>query len=521
MASIPLTALHVAQQPDPSENFTRLLALRNQLQNAPIQRQILQQQATAGEQENQQRALTLKDQDTLRTSAKDLDWSQPDTFDKWMQNAQQNGVSPQTLSALALQRAQYKDQLAKTDTSELAAQKETNNQFLGHIDAIKNVKDPTQRAQVAQDQASQVLSNPQLMKRIDPTTQQLLMGMKAGQVVPTDDQLQSFEMGLTDHNAQIEQQLKVAQTGEAISKGKEAGAQTAKLEAEMGAPLPLPADIAEAAGVPQMAGQNVSPAYLKSVREAVDQGNKVVSANGRQLIVDPTGKTVKDLGTAPAVTTFNLQNAASPSDIKDTAQLLASNQMKWSDILAARTPLSQKIAILKEVKAINPDYNSGDFDVEKKVKEAFTSGSYGQQLTAISTSRNHMATFKQTAEALDNGNFLLANKVGNWLGTQFGSDKSTNFNVARSAFAGEVGKAFAGANVGVEDRRDLIEKINNASSWDQLKGYADTADELLAGKQKSLKESYQQGVQAKPNFGDNSTTPKAGGNFWDQFPEHK
>ncbi len=169
-----------------------------------------------------------------------------------------------------------------------------------------------------------------------------------------------------------------------------------------------------------------------------------------------------------------------------------------------RVPPAQKDLFLRNLSAAYPDFNQGTFAVAKKEQTAFTSGSQGQQLTAIGTARNHMQTFKDTAAALDNGDFLKANQVGNYLGMQFGSDKATNFNVARSAFAGEVGKAFAGANVGVSDRQELIDKINAASSPAQLKGYADTADALLAGKQKSLKESYDQGIQGKPNFGGGS-----------------
>jgi hypothetical protein len=170
-----------------------------------------------------------------------------------------------------------------------------------------------------------------------------------------------------------------------------------------------------------------------------------------------------------------------------------------------RVPPAQKATFLRNLSTAYPDFNQGTFGVAKKEQTAFTSGSQGQQLTAIGTARNHMKTFKDTADALDNGNFLKANQIGNYLGMQFGSDRATNFNIARSAFAGEVGKAFAGANVGVQDRQELLDKINAASSPAQLKGYADTADELLAGKQKSLKESYEQGVKGKPNFGGGGT----------------
>ena len=181
-------------------------------------------------------------------------------------------------------------------------------------------------------------------------------------------------------------------------------------------------------------------------------------------------------------------------------RLIGDGKADFSTFTRRSTP-GYKQQLAAAVAAYNPNFDQNTFKVRGKEETAFTSGSQGQQLTAINTAREHMKTFKDTADALNNGNVLLANKVGNWLGTQFGSDKATNFNVARSAFAGEVGKAFAGANVGVEDRRELIDKINAASSWGQLKGYADTADKLLEGKQKSLKESYQQGMEGKPNFG--------------------
>jgi len=275
--------------------------------------------------------------------------------------------------------------------------------------------------------------------------------------------------------------------------------------------VPADAQMAKIANVP--VGTQLPIATAKTLKSMANEGIHPVQAGGRSKLVDNTGKTVADLGAANSVVSFNMQNSGAtgqggqPSAI---AQAIASGEMKWQDAVSARTPMSVKQAILKEVKGINPNFNSGDFDVEKKVKEAFTSGPQGQQLTAIGTARNHMATFKQTADELKNGDFLAANRVGNWLNTQFGSDKATNFDLARTAFAGEVGKAFAGANVGVQDRAEILDKINHSSSWDQLKGYADTADELLAGKQKSLKESYDQGVQAKPNFGQQGGAPPAG-----------
>lgn len=61
MASIPLPALDskVPQQPDLLENYSRLAQLNNMLQNAPLQRQALEQQVQGGQLENQMRQRDL------------------------------------------------------------------------------------------------------------------------------------------------------------------------------------------------------------------------------------------------------------------------------------------------------------------------------------------------------------------------------------------------------------------------------------------------------------------------------
>src|SRR5215469_2015631 len=120
--------------------------------------------------------------------------------------------------------------MAKTDSATLANQKTINDRLLGHIDAIKGISDPAKRARATQLQASQVL-NANLAR--DPQTLQLVQHMASGQYVPTDDDLEGFEAGLVDHNTQIEQRLKTAQTGEATSRGKEADVNTQKAQMEV------------------------------------------------------------------------------------------------------------------------------------------------------------------------------------------------------------------------------------------------------------------------------------------------
>ncbi|HZW05400.1 MAG TPA: hypothetical protein VFF58_00700 [Candidatus Nitrosotalea sp.] len=200
MASIPLPALDLkpVQQPDMMGDVSKLMALKSMMGQQQIQQQ-----------EIQKNQLALQDQQTLRESQKDVDWTQPDAFDKWIGNAQQKGVSPQTLSSLALQRSQYQEQLAKTDTASLAAEKERNSQLQGHIDAVKGITDPAKRAAAAQTQGKQILEGG-LAKT--PQHQQIAQALAEGKYVPTDDELSLFENGLTDHNTQIDQRLKMAET---------------------------------------------------------------------------------------------------------------------------------------------------------------------------------------------------------------------------------------------------------------------------------------------------------------------
>ena len=265
---------------------------------------------------------------------------------------------------------------------------------------------------------------------------------------------------------------------------------------------PLSAD--EAAILGKQPGDTVPLKLANTANEMVNRGIRSVQANGRSLLVDGQGKTIKDMGTGPAVTTFNLQNAGAtgtPGQPSAIAKGLADGSMKWGDVVSARTPMAVKQAILAEVKGIKPDFNSGDFEVEQAVKQQATSGSVGQQLLAIGTARQHMQLFSQLADALNNNDSQALNKLGNALGIQFGSDKATNFNIASQAFGGEVGKAFDGAGVIGAERTQAQSNFNAAMSKGQFKGAAQTVDKLLAGKQKAAHEWFDQGIKAKPDFG--------------------
>jgi len=161
-----------------------------------------------------------------------------------------------------------------------------------------------------------------------------------------------------------------------------------------------------------------------------------------------------------------------------------------------------------------PNYFQGNYDAAKKVLDSFTSGPYSQNLNAIATARNHMKLFGYLAGNLETGDVQALNSLGNAIGVQLGSDKVTNFNLAKEFFSGEVGKAVVSGGGTADERGKLAESINSKNSWTQLKGALTTADALLSGKQEALKNTYQSGRQGTPNFGQQGggAQPQGGGN---------
>jgi hypothetical protein len=248
------------------------------------------------------------------------------------------------------------------------------------------------------------------------------------------------------------------------------------------------------------------PLKLKNTaNEIVNRGIHVTSANGRQIMVDGQGNTIKDLGTAPAVVNFNMQGGNqqySPDD--PDVQKVAKGAMKIGDVMTPRTPLPARRAFLAAVLQANPDFDSRSYDVEKGVMREFTSGDAAKNLTAFNTAIEHATQLQGAADALGNGDTRALNKIGNSLGYQFGSDKTTNFNVIKNALSGEISKVFKGGQATDAEIREVQQPFDAANSPEQLKGAIKNAISLMNSKRDALKQQYQQGSQGKPNFGGES-----------------
>jgi hypothetical protein len=493
MSSIPLPALAIQppQQQDPLGNISKLMAMKSML---------VQQQSQ--QQELQIRAQQVKDQQATTAAMKGVD----PTLDKYKNNSAgyYSDLSQAVLdnggSATAATAMQQHGLTVSKTVSDIAAQDAATGSknletFIGKHKAIGD------GIQGALDGVPEGASVEQIRAAVQPKIQELA---QSGVMDPPSAQRALQGLQNTDDPTVLRQQL----TGLVnATMGAKAVADQAKTTQET--------QTSESQEEKTRLETQLMQQYGTPAQQEAKYVSLQTQRNQGQPLNPPDAAFVKSyekLKTLVPTANFNLQNAIPPGangQPSAIAKGLADGTMKWQDVVSARTPMSVKQNLLAEVKSIKPDFNSGDFDVEQAVKRQATSGSVGQSLLAMATAREHMKTFSGIADALDNDDVQALNKLGNAIGVQFGSDKKTNFQIAAQAFGGEVGRAFDGAGVIGAEREKAQSNFNAAMSKGQFKGAIQTVDALLAGKQKAAHAWFDQGVQAKPDFGDDKTAAPA------------
>lgn len=493
MASIPLPALDIRPPENPLDQYAKALSVSSMLQGQKTQ----QLQQTALSQENQQREQALNDQKAMTSAMQEWDGK---SYNDLVPLVVKHGGSAQAVIGLkgkVLEQQEKFSNIAKNDAETGAKNIETlgkqNDMLLGHIDAVAGTD----------EKGNPNVPDEQLVTRVNQEKNAALLGgyldkdhaaaidkiLETGNPQQIRGALKIFEKSLQGQKEQFDQAKQTAELDQKNWKeipgtGQFYNIKTNELKSPSGQRM-----------TPQMAESQ----YIQLAQQ---------KAKGEQISEDDQAfmKGFEKYKTLVPVANFNLQNqgmGGANGQPSEMAKAIANGQMKWSEAVSPRTPVSVKADLLKQVTSINPNFKSYDYDIEKKVGEQFTSGTYSQQLNAINTAREHMKTFAQMADALNNTDVQIVNKAKQAWQTEFGSEAPTNFLIAKDAFSGEVGKALAGANVTQGDRNKVEEAINRAESPAQLKGAAQTADALLEGKQKALKQTYEQGAKAKPNFGEN------------------
>jgi len=454
MASIPLPALHVQPPADPSEGIQRLLALRQQLAMQPGQLELQKQAVAQGQAETQLKQQAVVNQQAGLKAMQEWDGKDISTLPGLYAK---HGADATTVMSLKGNILKQQQDLANLDKDSLANEATRNDQLLGHLDAIKGVTDPAQRATAAKTQAQQIL-DAKLVR--DPQTAQMIQAIASGQTVPDDNQLALFEKGLTAHKAQIEQAKSAAQTQEATARAGEAGAQQKKIEAET-AGLAGPLAEAEYRRIlaKKASGQQLVPSEqffaqgfeasqaktttqadslgITSTNTSRPAGLATVGGRGHPSIV-PSPSSIIPNATPGPVHQVPLGGGTVPpasSNVKpqnlEESIVDSIGQYKYPVTNLNRFVVKHP-EIIAQVNQKYPDWSQPNYNsISKAVTDLAPSGKTGQQITSYNTFLRHAGALYDAVDSLNNSKYSdLLNKPINWLQQHLGDPRVADFMAA-------------------------------------------------------------------------------------------
>ena len=167
-------------------------------------------------------------------------------------------------------------------------------------------------------------------------------------------------------------------------------------------------------------------------------------------------------------------------------KLIGDGNEKSTTILSRMKP-EEKLSILADVARYNPNYSVNGVGAQKD----FNTGKLGSTVRSLNVANSHLDTLGQLADALNNNDTQMFNKIGNAYASQTGNAAPTNFDTAKQIVADEVVKAVVGAGGTGADREEASRVINAANSPEQLKGAISTYKTLMQGQLKGLNTQYQ------------------------------
>jgi hypothetical protein len=135
-----------------------------------------------------------------------------------------------------------------------------------------------------------------------------------------------------------------------------------------------------------------------------------------------------------------------------------------------------------------------DFETHQQALNAFAKGPEALTVRSLNVALDHLDTLQNAAQALQNGNIPIFNKVRQGWAKATGSPIPTNFEGVRQIVSTEVAKAVTGGKTALADRQDLIHSVATANSPQQLAGYIAQIKELLTGQLHGLSLQYKSGT---------------------------
>jgi hypothetical protein len=138
---------------------------------------------------------------------------------------------------------------------------------------------------------------------------------------------------------------------------------------------------------------------------------------------------------------------------------------------------------------------------EQRIEAAFAGGQNGKTLLALNTIAHHINLFRQYADAMQNGDFPLMNKLTDDLARAGGAAQLVDLNVVSRVTGDELVRVLTGTGGGtITDREDIAKQLSSYSSPEQFRGVADTLTNVIRGRFDPLQQAYSYGDPKKAEY---------------------
>lgn len=272
----------------------------------------------------------------------------------------------------------------------------------------------------------------------------------------------------------------------------------------------------EAAILGKQPGEKVPLKLKNTANEMVNRGIKTVQANGRSLLIDNQGHTIKDMGAATPMAVINAQmsgpatnqnGSLADPNMERIAQAVAAGQEDMPTALRPYIRFPGKAnALESRVLQINPNYYQGDYQNRLKVIEKATQGSWADQKIAFNTAMQHADLLDQAAKALNNGDVRTLSGLKNKLNTEFGNADYTNFQAISHAYVNEVQKMLSAGHITDSEIAQNSASMPGDANYDTIHKVMGSYKALAQSKLKMLNNQIQQGMKGSQGLNQPSVT---------------
>lgn len=243
---------------------------------------------------------------------------------------------------------------------------------------------------------------------------------------------------------------------------------------------------------------------FQAYREQLKGGNfKVIGkdANGNDVhgFVNGKDKTVTPYavpGSVPSAATSGLTGddflATVDPGRANQIRAIADGRMAPPGAMALRSPQIQ--SLMRDVAQYEPGFDLTSWKARNDTRADLAKGKMGQNISSFNTAIGHLETLDKAATDLGNTWSPQWNKLGNAILTMRGDPRIQRFEIARSAVADELTRAFRGTGGNVHDLQQWETAINSAGSPDQLREAVRQAVDLLQSRIEAVGDQYSRGM---------------------------